>query len=62
MNRHQYVRRRKREALMEPCLTSTVKHGGGNIQVWWCISIKGVRDIVRMQEKLSGERQKYFIK
>ena len=37
---------------MEPCLKSTVKHGGGNIQVWGCISVKGVGDIVRIQEKL----------
>ena len=27
MNRRQYVRRRKREALMEPCLTSTETNG-----------------------------------
>ena len=48
MNRHQYLRQRKRETLMEPCQTLTVKHGGGNIQVWGCISIKGVGDIVRI--------------
>ena len=33
-NRHQHVRRRKRKVLMELCLTSAVKHDGGNIQVW----------------------------
>ena len=55
------MRRRKREALMEPCLTSTVKHGGGNIQVWGCISIKGVGDIVRKQKKLTGEKYKYIL-
>ena len=33
-SRGQYVRRRKGEALKEPYLASTIKHGGGNIQVW----------------------------
>ena len=61
MNRYQYVRRRKREALMEPCLISTVKHGGGNIQAWGYISIKGVGDIAKIQEKLIGEKYKNIL-
>ena len=59
--RCQYVRRRKREALMESCLTSTAKHGGGNIQVWACILIKGVGDIIRIQKKLTGEKYKNIL-
>ena len=57
-NRRQYVRRRKGEGLKEPCLASTIKNGGGNIKVWGCISIKGVGDIVRITEKLTGEKYK----
>ena len=61
MNRRQYVRQRKGEALKEPCLASTIKHGGGIIQVWGCISIKGVGDIVRITEKLTGEKYKNIL-
>ena len=61
MNRRQYIRRRKGEAFKEPCLASTIKHGGGNIQVWGCISIKGVGDIVRITEKLTGEKYKNIL-
>ena len=60
-NRHQYIRRRKGEAMKEPCLASTIKHGGGNIQVWECISIKGVGDIVKITEKLTGEKYKNIL-
>ena len=60
-NRSQYFRRRKGKALKEPCLASTIKHGGGNIQVWGCISIKGVEDIVRITEKLTGEKYKNIL-
>ena len=60
-NRRHYVRRRKGGALKEPCLASTIKHGGGNIQVWGCISIKGVGDIVRITEKLTGEKYKNIL-
>ena len=59
--RRQYVRRRKGEALKEPCLASTIKHGGGNIQVWVCISIKGIGDIVRITEKFTGEKYKNIL-
>ena len=60
-NRHQYVRQRKGEALKEPCLASTIRHGLGNIQVWGCISIKGIGDIVRITEKLTGEKYKNIL-
>ena len=36
-----YVRRRKNEKFVSSCLKATVKHGGGNIQVWGCFSYNG---------------------
>ena len=47
--------------MKEPCLALTIKHGGENIQVWGCISIKGVGDIVRIAEKLTGEKNKNIL-
>ena len=46
---------------MEPCLTLTVKHSGGKIKVWGCISINGVGVIIRIQEKLTGEKYKNIL-
>ena len=40
--RRLYVRRRHGERLLNQCLKSTIKHGGGNIQVWGCFSFSGV--------------------
>ena len=39
---------KKKRSINGTLSISTVKHGGGNIQVWGCISIKEVGDIVRM--------------
>ena len=36
------VRRRPGEALSQACTVSTVKHGGGSIMVWGCMSAAGV--------------------
>ena len=40
-----YVRRRVGEVLSPQCVTSTVKHGGGKIQVWGCFTANGVGHI-----------------
>lgn len=40
-----YVRRRIGEELNPNCVTSTVKHGGGKIQVWGCFTANGVGHI-----------------
>ena len=37
-----YVRRRVGEELNPQCVTSTVKHGEGKIQVWGCFTANGV--------------------
>ena len=54
--RRQYVRRRSGEELQEPCLQPTVKHGGGSIQVWGCISAGGVGDLVRIDGIMNAEK------
>ena len=46
--RRQHVRRRLGGELKECCLQPTIKHGGGSIQVWGCISAEGVGDLVRV--------------
>ena len=40
-----YVRRRVGEVLSPQCVTSTVKHGGGKIQVWGYFTANGVGHI-----------------
>ena len=40
-----YVSRRPGEEFNDECLTPTVKHGGGKIQVWGCFTAKGVGHI-----------------
>ena len=47
-NRRAYVRRRPHERLMQQCIKPTVKHGGGNIQVWGCSAYSGVGDLHRI--------------
>lgn len=52
----QYVRRRVGEAYHLDCLHPTIKHGGGSVLVWGCISSSGVGDLIRIDGKLTGER------
>jgi transposase len=47
-NRRVYVRRRKGERLIDDCISSTVKHGGGNIMVWGSISGTGLGGLVKI--------------
>lgn len=54
--RRQYVRRRVGEAYNPDCLHPTIKHGGGSVLVWGCISSSGVGDLIRIDGKLTGER------
>ncbi len=56
-NRRVYVRRRRGERLSNQCLKSTVKHGGGNINVWGCFSFNGVGNLYRIKGNL--EKKQY---
>ena len=47
-NRRVYVRRRKGERLINDCISSTVKHGGGNIMVWGSMSGTGLGGLVKI--------------
>ena len=39
-------------------LTPTIKHGGGNVMVWGCISYQGVGRLVFIDEKMTGGHYK----
>ena len=50
-----YVRRMKGEDFAENCIQTTVKHGGGGIMVWGCITTNGVGLLCKVDGKLNGE-------
>ena len=56
-NRRVYVRRRHGERFLNQCLKSTIKHGGGSIQVWGCFSFNGVGSLYRIKGIL--EKKQY---
>ena len=37
-------------------LNPTIKHGGGSLQVWGCLSSSGVGDLIKIEGQLTGER------
>ena len=49
-----YVRRRSGEEYLPQCLNPTVKHGGGGIMVWGCISSKGVGRLHRVEGTINA--------
>ena len=51
--RHQYVQRRIGEAYQPECLNPTIKHGGGSLQVWGCLSSSGVGDLIKIEGRLT---------
>jgi hypothetical protein len=57
-----YVRRRTNERYLPQCLTSTVKHGGGKIQVWGCFSYYGVGPIKRIEGIMNGPKYRGILK
>ena len=55
-NRRIYVRRRPGERLSSQYIKPTVKHGGGNIQVWGCFGFNGVGDLYRIKGNLDKKQ------
>ena len=49
-----YVRRMVGQALNVNCMQFTVKHGGGGIMVWGCISRKGMGILEKVEGRLDG--------
>ena len=49
-----YVRRLAGEEFAEHCLMETVKHGGGGVMVWGCISSKGVGHLKKVSGRLNA--------
>ena len=49
--------RRIERILVQP----TIKHGGGSIQVWGCISAEGVGDLVRVDGIMTATRYKQIL-
>lgn len=43
------------QRLKSKCIQSTVKHGGGSLMVWGCFSSNGVGQLVKIDEKMTGQ-------
>ena len=50
-----YVRRLPGEEFQRQCLKPTVKHGGGSIMVWGCVSGAGMGKLKRLEGKVDAE-------
>ena len=60
-NRRQYVRRRVGERYNNESLQPLVKHGGGSVMVWACISASDVGHIVRIDGILNAEKYRQVL-
>ena len=49
------MRRRKGERYHQDCINSTVKYGGGKIQVWGCMSASGVGTLKVVNGRLNAK-------
>lgn len=54
-SRRVWVRRRKGERYHQDCINSTVKYGGGKIQVWGCMSANGVGTLRVVNGRLNAK-------
>jgi transposase len=48
-----YVRRKAGEKFIPQCIVPTVKHGGGSIMVWGCMSWAGVGQLYRCEDTMN---------
>jgi len=53
-----YVRRRVGEEFISDCVQQTVKHGGGNVMMWGCVSGRGVGPLVQVEGRMNAD---YYI-
>ena len=60
-NRRHYVRRRVGEKYIDACLQPTVKHGGGSVMVWGCISANGVGDLIKIDGIMKAPKYKQIL-
>lgn len=49
------VWRRKGEAYKDKCVVPTVKHGGGSLMIWGCMSAKGVGRLAFIEGKMDSK-------
>ena len=49
-----HVWRRPGEEYQDKCVMPTVKHGGGNVMVWGCMSAAGVRELHFIEGKMNA--------
>lgn len=50
------MRRRSGEAYHPDCIVPTVKHGGGSIMVWGCMSASGVGELFVCEGRMNSQR------
>ena len=54
-NQQRYVWRKENEAFKEKNTIATVKHGGGSLMLWGCVSYKGPGNLVKIEGKLNAQ-------
>ena len=47
--------------MKDVCLKPTVKHGGGSITVWGCLTTNGMGDLIRIDGIMNVEKYKQIL-